>query len=108
MTLANAPLSARDAQSSAPDLPDGASEIFLPAAPDTPQFEGELICQSGSFNASQAVLIDNRAHPQQCGIGTGCSNLICGSNASAARSSPVASAGKFPQALSNESLDLRF
>jgi hypothetical protein len=41
MTLANAPLSARDARLSATDLPDGVSEIFLQAVLDTPQFEGD-------------------------------------------------------------------
>jgi hypothetical protein len=47
---------ARDARLNASDLPDGASEIFLPVALDTPQFEAELICPSGSVNALQAVL----------------------------------------------------
>jgi hypothetical protein len=39
MTLANAPLSARDARTSAIDLPDGTSEIFLQRNMDTPQSE---------------------------------------------------------------------
>jgi hypothetical protein len=35
MTLANAPLSARDARPSAPDLPDGTSEIFFAEGMDS-------------------------------------------------------------------------
>jgi len=35
MTLANAPLSARDVRTSAPDLPDGTSEIFFAEGMDT-------------------------------------------------------------------------
>ena len=35
MTLANAPLSARDARLIAPDLPDVLSEIFLPKGLDS-------------------------------------------------------------------------
>jgi hypothetical protein len=41
MTLANAPLSARDARLNASDLPDGTSEIFLAEDLDTPQLQGE-------------------------------------------------------------------
>jgi hypothetical protein len=57
MTLANAPLSARDARTSAPDLPDGTSEIFLQAALDTPQFEGDPDLPVGRASASSPVLI---------------------------------------------------
>jgi hypothetical protein len=47
MTLANAPLSARDVRINASDLPDALSEIFFAEWLDTPQLQGEVICPSG-------------------------------------------------------------
>src|SRR6476469_8286001 len=51
MTLANAPLSARDVRINASDLPDALSEIFFAEWLDTPQLRGELICPSGNAAA---------------------------------------------------------
>jgi hypothetical protein len=48
MTLANAPLSARDVRINASDLPDALSGIFFAEWLDTPQLEDDLICPSGS------------------------------------------------------------
>jgi hypothetical protein len=54
MTLANAPLSARDARLNAPDLPDGTSEIFLRRHVDTPQFERRTDLPVGPTRRSEA------------------------------------------------------
>jgi hypothetical protein len=61
MTLANAPLSARDARLNASDLPDGTSEIFLQTRLDTRQSQGRSDLPVGHADASSPVLIENRA-----------------------------------------------
>jgi hypothetical protein len=54
MTLANAPLSARDARLNASDLPDGTSEIFLQPDMDTPQSERRTDLPVGRTRRSEA------------------------------------------------------